>query len=223
MDEQIVLDLTPDPDFTFETFIETEDSQPVLALLKRWPDWPAPILCLVGPEGSGKSHLGNAWAAHVGASVLRADHATPPSRIAADRPVFMDDADACSETHLFTWMNLALNGRIAGLLIATRKAPAQWYVGLKDLASRLKNVPTATLEEPGDEVLIPVLRKIYSDRGRRVSDELIEYLLKYQDRSIGSMRSLAHELDASAAASKRDLTKAFAAKYLKTREQHDLI
>ena len=33
-----------------------------LALVERWPDWPARIVVLVGPEGSGKSHLAAIWA-----------------------------------------------------------------------------------------------------------------------------------------------------------------
>ena len=33
-----------------------------LTLIERWPDWPDRIVVLIGPEGSGKSHLAAIWA-----------------------------------------------------------------------------------------------------------------------------------------------------------------
>ncbi|MEL6688650.1 MAG: DnaA/Hda family protein, partial [Pseudomonadota bacterium] len=58
---QIPLDLTPDPDFTFERFIEAPSNAGALAVVRTWPAWPAPAILLLGPEGTGKTHLGEAW------------------------------------------------------------------------------------------------------------------------------------------------------------------
>ena len=41
--------------------------RPALALIDSWPDWPNRIMLLVGPEGSGKSHLAAIWAEQAGA------------------------------------------------------------------------------------------------------------------------------------------------------------
>src|SRR5258706_9598455 len=38
-----------------------------LALIDSWPEWPNRIMLLVGPEGSGKSHLAPIWAEQAGA------------------------------------------------------------------------------------------------------------------------------------------------------------
>ena len=43
-----------------------------LALIDSWPDWPARAIALVGPEGSGKTHLATIWAAAAGARVISA-------------------------------------------------------------------------------------------------------------------------------------------------------
>ena len=37
------------------------------ALIESWPEWPARSMLLVGPEGSGKSHLAAIWADQAGA------------------------------------------------------------------------------------------------------------------------------------------------------------
>ena len=43
-----------------------------LALIERWPDWPSRAVLLVGPEGSGKSHLAAIWAQAAGARFVAA-------------------------------------------------------------------------------------------------------------------------------------------------------
>ena len=157
---------------------------------------------LIGPKGSGKTHIGKAWAAETGGQ-------------------FVDDADNHDEADLFAVMNEALNGNIKGLLLTARTAPTEWDISLADLRSRLVNTPLTTLEEHDDAILEPVLRRLFEERGRQVSQDLIEYLLKYQTRTIAAQRDIAAELEIAAQAAKADLTKAFAAKYLKARSERD--
>ncbi|WP_425349162.1 hypothetical protein [Methylobrevis pamukkalensis] len=38
-----------------------------LAGLVSWPEWPGPVTLLLGPAGSGKSHLAAIFAEHAGA------------------------------------------------------------------------------------------------------------------------------------------------------------
>ena len=134
---------------------------------------------------------------------------------------FIDDASTVDEAQLFAVMNQALNGEIAGLLIADRLAPSHWGVQMPDLHSRLTNTPLAVLEEHDDEILEPVVRRLYEAKGRVISQSLIEYLLKYEERSVAAQRIIAAKLEAAAQRRKVDLTKAFAAKYLKSRLEGD--
>lgn len=153
---------------------------------------------LIGPKGSGKTHIGQAWSIETGS-------------------VFVDNANERNEAELFTTMNQALNGDIAGLLLASRIAPQKWSVQMPDLRSRLRNTPLATLEEHDDDVLEPIVRRLFEDKGRVVSQDLIAYLLKYHERSVAAQRDIAAELENEAQRQKADITKAFAAKYLKSR------
>ncbi|MEP3891988.1 MAG: hypothetical protein ABJN69_16145 [Hellea sp.] len=199
---QIPLDLSPSLSSSFATFIVSACNADAVTAVKTWPDWPSPILMLIGPKGSGKTHIGRAWAAETGGR-------------------FVDDADSCDEAELFAIMNEALNGSLEGLLLTARKAPAEWNVALPDLHSRLVNTPLAALKEHDDDILEPVLRRLFEEQGRQVSQDLIEYLLKYQTRTIAAQRDIAAELEIAAQAAKADLTKTFAAKYLKTRSERD--
>jgi len=134
----------------------------------------------------------------------------------------MDDASTADEAALFAVMNQALNGEISGLILADRNVSAEWDIQLPDLRSRLSNTPMAIIEEHDDDILEPIVRKLFQDKGREVSRDLIDYLLKYQERSVAAQRVIAAELESAAQRQKADLTKAFAAKYLKGRSERDL-
>lgn len=199
---QIPLDLSPSLSSSFSTFIVSQCNADAVRAVRAWPDWPAPILMLIGPKGSGKTHIGKAWSAETGGQ-------------------FVDNADSHDEAALFAIMNEALNGSIKGLLLTARTAPAKWDIAMPDLRSRLVNTPLTALEEHDDNILEPVLRRLFEEKGRQVSQGLIEYLLKYQTRTIAAQRDIATELEVAAQAAKADLTKAFAAKYLKAKSERD--
>lgn len=198
---QIPLDLTPAPDFSFDSYIEAPSNQGALNVVRAWPAWPAPAILLLGPEGVGKTHLGEAW--------LTASHG-----------VFLDDAHTRTEEELFGFINRALRSEIPGLLLASRVPPSDWGVSLPDLQSRLSAMPKIELFEPDDESLRPITRALFQQRGREVTTDVVDYLLKYSDRSVPALRAIIREIDEAASSEKVDVTKVFAGKVL--RENMDL-
>src|SRR4029079_14224745 len=52
---------------TRDNFLEGPANEAALSLIESWPDWPNRVMLLVGPEGSGKSHLAAIWAELAGA------------------------------------------------------------------------------------------------------------------------------------------------------------
>ncbi|MEJ0059165.1 MAG: hypothetical protein WDM79_06165 [Terricaulis sp.] len=56
-----------------ETLVVTAANRDAAQLLTEWQSWPGGALALVGPKGSGKTHLALAWAMETGARELAAD------------------------------------------------------------------------------------------------------------------------------------------------------
>src|SRR3954465_2519093 len=94
-----------------EDFLSGPSNAAALALIDAWPDWPAPAVVLVGPEGSGKSHLASIWASAAGARFLAAralEEADLPAALATGALVVEDlAASAFDERALFHLVNLA--------------------------------------------------------------------------------------------------------------------
>lgn len=198
MTDQIPLELASGPVNTLDNFYIGRSNQDAFAALQAFPNWPSPIFLLTGPQGSGKSHLGFAWASSV------------------DDMVFWDDADKFDETDLFTVLNRALNGEIPGLLLTSENPPQRWDISLPDLRSRLINVPVLQLSEPDEDILEPIIRKLFEDKGRDVKADLVGYIYTHYERSVPLVSKLVHDIDLAARQAKRDVTRAFVVDYLKT-------
>src|SRR5437016_12098376 len=95
---------------TRDNFLEGPANAAGIALVDAWPEWPNQIMLLVGPEGSGKSHLAAIWAEQTGARSTAAgalDPASVPGALATGALVVEDLKSAqFDERALFHLMNL---------------------------------------------------------------------------------------------------------------------
>lgn len=200
-----------------EDFVASPSNKAALEMINRWPDWPGRTLALVGPEGSGKSHLASIWAAHAGASVIAAqslDEATAVVALAGGSAAIEDiAAGAMNERALFHLLNLAREQQ-AYVLLTARTPPAALDFRLPDLASRLRAAPVVALAPPDDALLRAVLVKLFADRQLAVDEALLIYLERRIERSLAAARAVVEALDRAALARRRPVTRALAAELL---------
>ena len=72
MAEQLGLDLPARAALGRDDFFVSNANAMALALVESWPNWAANKLAIIGPEGSGKTHLASVWAAQSGARIIEA-------------------------------------------------------------------------------------------------------------------------------------------------------
>lgn len=221
MARQLRLELRRPTSYRREDFIISPTSAAVVQALDAWPNWHAGCLALVGPAGSGKSHLARGWTRRTGAAVLLADGGQPLSLadLQEGRPVLIENADqGVADDILFHLINRA-GAEGCGLLLTARTPPATWAAELPDLRSRLNGLTVALLPEPDDEVLEGVLRKLFRERNIKPSEELISYLLKRIERSVPYAKRVVERLDEMADAEQKPVGRALARQILENDDE----
>lgn len=222
MAEQLTFDLPVRTALGREDFFVAPSNALAVASLDAPGAWPAGKMLLIGPEGSGKTHLALVWAAQGGATVLAAadlDGSDLPEATA----LVIEDAEAVAghagrETALFHLHNHMASQR-RPLLLTARHPPRDWRLHLPDLRSRMEATATATLLPPDDALLGAVLVKLFADRQLQVGPDLIAWLVGRIDRSFATARSVVASLDAAALAQHRRITPGLAAELLDSRGQ----
>ena len=203
---------------TRDNFLEGPANEAGLTLVDSWPDWPNRIMLLVGPEGSGKSHLAAIWAEEAGARSTTAhalNAAAVPGALATGALVVEDlKSSDLDERALFHLMNLAREDE-AYVLITARAPPSALVVELRDLRSRLRAVPVVSLLPPDDALFRALIVKFCADRQMAVDEAVVSYLTTRIDRSFVAARRAVELLDTEALRLGRPVTRALAADLLR--------
>ncbi len=167
---QLPLDLGHGVGHSRDDLVVSQANAEAVALVDRWPDWPAPVVVLAGPFGAGKTHLGAIWREAAGALSVPASAIDAIAGDIGGHPVLIDDVDSAriDEPALFHLIN-AVRGAGSQLLLTARRFPSAWGVALPDLASRLKAAATVEIHEPDDLLLAGVLTKLFRTARSRSS------------------------------------------------------
>jgi chromosomal replication initiation ATPase DnaA len=213
---QLAFELAHDESFAREDYLLGPSNAEAMALIERWPDWPASVVTLIGPQGCGKSHLAAIWAEQAGARFLSGralEAANLPASLATSALVVEDlVSGAFDERALFHLLNLAREYE-AFVLLTGRSVPA---ADLPDLASRLRAMPMVRIAPPDEPLLRAVLVKLFADRQLQVDERLVEFLISRIERSIPAARTAVASLDETALRLSRPVNRALAAEVFRS-------
>jgi chromosomal replication initiation ATPase DnaA len=203
---------------TRDNFLEGPANAAGLALIDSWPEWPNRIMLLVGPEGSGKSHLAAIWAEQAGARSTTAHALTAaavPGALATGALVVEDlRSSDFDDRALFHLMNLAREDG-AFVLVTAREPPSAFEIELRDLRSRLRAIPAVSLLPPDDQLFRALIVKFCADRQLAVDETVVSYLATRIERSYAAAREAVELLDAEALRLGRPVSRALAAELLR--------
>ena len=221
-ERQFVFDF-PAPERSSSSFLVTEANRDAMRLVGAPQLW-TPAACVVGPRGSGKTHLAQDYFSEAQlfpATVLQSDASAQseesgaglgdaPSRLLemVGRPnvhvvldkiddVFEAENSSAAERALFHIFNRAAE-RGAKILLLARTPPARWPVALPDLRTRLRTVPVARIEGPDDALLAHLLRKRFGDLGFIIETPTIQYLLTRLPRSFEAVEDAVRRVNEQA-------------------------
>lgn len=215
--EQLVLELPLRQARGAEDFLVSHSNAQAVAIVDAWPQWPGPAVLIVGPEGSGKSHLAHVWQEASQAAIVSAETLGEDAVAALEQAhaLVIEDVDRAiaSETVAFHLLNLAREKGYA-ILVTSRRPAGELAITLPDLRSRLRALPVYAIEAPDDGLLKGVLVKLFADRQLAVEPHIINYLALHMSRSMEQAAAVVAAIDRRSLAMQRKVTRAIAAEAL---------
>lgn len=214
---QLALGFPHQPTTGRADFVAGRANLEAITLIEAMPDWPLRGVLLVGPEGSGKSHLVAIWCEFPGAARIEAKDLArdDADRLTAGGVVAVEDLHGgpVDEPAVFHLLNLAAE-RDAKVLITSRAGPGELSLTLPDLVSRLRAMRLVTLGAPDDDLLRRVLTKLFADRQLNVDPGVVVYIATRMERSFAAANRIVAALDKAALAGNRGVTRKLAAEVL---------
>ncbi|TCT12439.1 regulatory inactivation of DnaA Hda protein [Tepidamorphus gemmatus] len=199
-----------------EDFLVGAANVAAVSAIDGWPEWPDGGLLLIGPTGSGKSHLVEVWRRRSGARRFAAD-ALPENVVDGLDDVSAVAVEDCGagvdERALFHLLNAA-ERRGVDVLLTARSAPGFWRVTIPDLLSRLRRLPAVVMQAPDEDLLAALIVKLFADRQIAIERGVVDYVLPRLERSFEAMQSFVDQADRLAMAEGKPVTRALAARVL---------
>lgn len=211
--EQLVLALPHRAAQEAEDFLVSRSNTAAVELVDAWPGWALPAALVVGPAGSGKSHLANVWRLRSGADVVTAARLTEAAVgvFEGRGALVVEDIDrgVGNEQVLFHLLNLAREKQGA-ILLTSRVAPGEIEITLPDLRSRLRAIPPVFIEAPDDALIRSVLVKLFADRQLEVEPHVVSHIARHMERSMAAALAVVAACDRLSLAMQRKVTRAVA-------------
>ncbi len=207
---QLLLSFPPRTALGREDFLLGSSNREAFALVDDWPQWSDPVNLIVGPKGSGKTHLVEIWAAASDALVARDRFLVSEVLRSMDegRPVALELGDArhFDERAVFHVLNAA---RQAGspLLLTARDDWQHWNLTLPDAISRVRAISPVILGPPDDDLLKQVVVKLFSDRQTGIGMAVLDFALVRLERSFEAAILFVDACDEIALRSARKVSK----------------
>ena len=219
MNEQLVLGLSLKEALEKEDFFISPSNLDAVTLLGNTDRWTSGVLLLVGPKGSGKTHLSTVWSKEHKAKHIKLETVLPEVEKGLNHDlVCVEDIDIIekAERHqkskmeegIFHLIN-SIGSRGGKLLISSRKIPNALSIGLKDLESRLQSFSNTNIKEPDDSLVMALLLKYFNDRQISIKHSNLTYIADRIDRTYSSIYEFVNYLDHKSLVLNTKVTRAF--------------
>jgi len=161
-------------------------------------------ILLIGPNKSGKTHLGKIWQKNNNAISYENNFEII---LNYKKNIFIDDFfKNINEEQIFHLINHCSINKLT-ILLTSKKEVFEHNFLLKDLVSRLKTFNLLRIDLPDDDLIINLIIKLLHDKQIIIkNEEIFHYILKRIERSYEDIFLLIENIDKLSLEKKRELT-----------------
>jgi len=215
---QLVMPFAKTTSYEPADFIRGDANAQALALIEQWPDWAYSIVLVHGPQGCGKTHLAQTFAARARATFIAPERiGTRPADqlLTGNHAWVIDGIEAVTDAPALAQLINHARARGDYVLMTASTPAAELPFTLPDLRSRLLALTAVALGAPDDALLMGVLAKQFADRQLRIAPEVLQFATSHIERSYAAAQGFVKAMDGLSLARGRAVTLALVREGLK--------
>ena len=194
--------------FKNNDFYVSNKNELAYKMIKKWPEWPTPIVYIYGSEKCGKSLVCKLWK-DLSSSIYINKRNFLEKLIPQNDLLYIknhnwiiDDVDYIIsfednkyEEKILNLINIIKTSGKKNLLMASRKMPRFLDSSLKDLTSRISSSTVIEMRDPDEVLLKKIIEKYLNERNIIINKESLDYLINRIERSYKSALKVAKQID----------------------------
>lgn len=208
--------------FKNNDFYVSNKNELAYKMIKKWPEWPTPVVYIYGSEKCGKSLVCKLWKGlSSGIYINRRNfleklipqndllYIKNHNWIIDDVDYIISFEDNKYEEKILNLINIIKTSEKKNLLMASRKMPRFLNSSLKDLISRISSSTVIEMRDPDEVLLKKIIEKYLNERNIRINKESLDYLINRIERSYKSALKVAKQIDTMSLEKKTKINKFF--------------
>ncbi|MFK8039861.1 MAG: DnaA/Hda family protein [Rickettsiaceae bacterium] len=216
---QITLPMDVQSSYLKEDFIISASNRRMYDVIHKWPNvWGVnpyfKSLIIHGPPSSGKTYIAKLWQNISNAYAISIDNDLHLDCIDEHSSFIIEDIDKIHDEHkLFHYFNF-INESQKYLLMTTSRSEIKFR--LNDISSRINSVMKLNIDRPDDELIKILIFKYFSVNSIKISDNVIEFLIKRLPRQLDEIYRYIQHINDTALIHHSSITIPFIKKYVIT-------
>jgi chromosomal replication initiation ATPase DnaA len=208
--------------FKNNDFYVSNKNELAYKMIKKWPEWPTPVVYIYGSEKCGKSLVCKLWK-DLSSSIYINKRNFLEKLIPQNDLLYIknhnwiiDDVDYIIsfednkyEEKILNFINIIKTSGKKNLLMASRKMPRFLDSSLKDLTSRISSSTVIEMRDPDEVLLKKIIEKYLNERNIKINKESLDYLINRIERSYKSALKVAKQIDTMSLEKKTKINKFF--------------
>ena len=181
-----------------QDFFVSSNNFSAYKLIESWPNWPGKWVNIIGPTGSGKTHLSKILEKKI-KRLKVIDETNVNDKIISELRNFdcliIDNfKNKIKDKLLYSILNQSK--QLENFIVINSKLQLNKFeIKLKDLKSRFNSFIFIGIDLPTDDLLQVIISKSFSDKQINLNPKVSEYIVKNVDRSYEKMFKFLSDLD----------------------------
>lgn len=179
-----------------ESYIVGDSNINAIKWIDKYPCWQSSGLIIEGPKSSGKSHLVNLWQKKSNCNIFSSEQIDNEVINTNDnRNIAIENFENIKNYEFLLHLLNYKKEKKLKYLLTTSHNIITLNINLKDIKSRLLELPKVKITLPSDELLEGLIIKLLKDKGVIITKKLVSYVIARIERSYEAVNLFIQDLN----------------------------